>query len=186
MTDARFPERWLNDARLQRVSASAYRLFGNGLMWTVANRTDGHIPVWALAMIPHASEPDAKELAAAGLWPEHERDGWSVVDFGDTQTARSDLELLDNSRRQDAVKKRRQRHHAAGDHSLCYPEVCPLSPGQSPGTSPRDPTRTGKGALTGPRTEVAGRRACAEPGCPRPSRNGCRTCWDHAHLEAAL
>ena len=44
MTDARLPERWLNDGRLQRVSASAYRLFGNGLMWTVANRTDGHLP----------------------------------------------------------------------------------------------------------------------------------------------
>ena len=40
MTDARLPERWLNDRRLQRHSADHYRAFVNALLWSVANRTD--------------------------------------------------------------------------------------------------------------------------------------------------
>jgi hypothetical protein len=127
MTDARFPERWLNDARLQRVSADAYRLYGNALMWCVANRTDGHVPEWALGMIPHAAATVAGELIAVGLWAVHEHDGWIITDFEDTQSSSSDLEVLDNARRRQREKKRRQR---AAERS---PEDVP---GDSPGDSP--------------------------------------------------
>jgi hypothetical protein len=39
MTDARFPERWLNDRRLLRLSDAAFRLFVISLTWSVSNRT---------------------------------------------------------------------------------------------------------------------------------------------------
>jgi hypothetical protein len=129
VTDARFPERWLNDARLQRVTPGAYRLFGNGLMWAVANRTDGHVPGWALGMIPHGFEADANELAAAGLWAGHETDGWIIADFEATQTSRTELEVLDNARRRDREKKRRQRANVPGDNPGG------LSPGTNGGTA---------------------------------------------------
>jgi hypothetical protein len=137
MTDARFPERWLNDARLQRASAEAFRLFVLALTWSVANRTDGRITVDDLDLIPHATAKDAGELADAGLWlTDGWSDGWTIADYESTQTVRSDLELLDNGRRQDRTRKRRSRHHAAGDHSLCYSDVCPDVRGTCPGDSP--------------------------------------------------
>ena len=43
MTDARMPERWLSDRRLLRLSDAAYRLHLTGLLWSVANRTDGEV-----------------------------------------------------------------------------------------------------------------------------------------------
>jgi hypothetical protein len=140
MTDARFPERWLNLAALQRVSPTAYRLFGNALMWSVANGTDGHIPVWALGLIPSAEETDAKELAQVSLWLDHVSDGWVIAPYEDTQTTRSDLELLANGRRQDAARKRRVRHHKQGDHSLCVDD-CPDVRGTCPGDSPEGQVR---------------------------------------------
>jgi hypothetical protein len=172
MTDARFPERWLNDARLQRVGPSAYRLFGNGLMWTVSNRTDGHIPTWALGMIPHASEAAAEELAAVGLWAEHERDGWTVTEFEPTQTSRHELEVLDNVRRREREKKHRQRRPGG------------LSPGTNGGTA-LGQARPGQGQAPNgqqPPTDVHTRETCL--GCDLPPRRGCSTCWDHAYLEA--
>ena len=179
MTDARFPERWLNDARLQRVPAGAYRLFGNSLMWAVSNRTDGHVPAWALTMIPHATEADAKELAAAGLWADG-HGGWVIADYEDTQSTRDDLEVLANARKRQRDKKRRQR---AGI----------VSPGTVPGYVPRDSTRTGQdrpGALkgtgdVGANVAANGAGSCLDDGCSRPPRHGCRTCFDHAYLELA-
>lgn len=112
MTDARFPERWLLDARLQRVSPDAYRLFGNALMWAAGNRTDGHVPGWALDMIPHARVGDAKELAEAGLWAAS-GDGWAITDFEGTQSSRDELDALDARRRADRKRKTEERKRKA-------------------------------------------------------------------------
>jgi hypothetical protein len=189
MTDARFPERWLNDARLQRVSPSAYRLFGNALMWSNANRTDGHIPGWALGMIPHGAEADAKELAAAdGLWAEHQRDGWVIPEYDLTQTSRGELEMLERRRRKDRDRKRRLRSSES-------------SPADSPADNPRDipdeSPRPGQARTHGraehatdshPRVRARSPRdgphddrpLCIAPGCQDPARRGCSTCWAHA------
>jgi hypothetical protein len=109
MTDARFPDRWLLDARLQRVTPAAFRAFSNALMWAVSNRTDGHIPSWAIDLIPHLSEVDAKELAEAELWAGHETDGWVIAEFLDTQSSRDELDALARRRRSDRIRKARSR-----------------------------------------------------------------------------
>jgi hypothetical protein len=124
MTDARLPERWLSDARLQRVSPEAFRAFANSLMWAVSNRTDGHVPVWALALIPHIDEQCARELTAAGLWAGHARDGWVVLSFEETQTTAADLAGLADGRRKQRDRQRRHRAHSAGNHSLCGDRPC--------------------------------------------------------------
>jgi hypothetical protein len=43
VTDARFPERWLNNRRVLRLSDRAFRLFVISLTWSVSNRTDGEL-----------------------------------------------------------------------------------------------------------------------------------------------
>jgi hypothetical protein len=68
MTDARFPERWLNDRRLLRLSDAAFRLFVVSLTWSVSNRTDGELDASDLALMPGIDPTAAGELARAGLW----------------------------------------------------------------------------------------------------------------------
>jgi hypothetical protein len=54
MTDARFPERWLNDRRVLRLPDDAFRLFVLSLAWSVANQTDGRIYDEDQALVPPA------------------------------------------------------------------------------------------------------------------------------------
>jgi hypothetical protein len=177
MTDARFPERWLNDRRLQSVAPSTFRVFANSLMWAVGNRTDGHIPADAVPLIPHASVAEMGALAMASLlMPDMDGDGWRIVDYEDTQTSAAQLEAAAIARRAND-RERQERHRKT------------LLSRDRSRDNPRDNTRPGQ-ARTGqapngqqPLTDVHTREACL--GCDRPARNGCRTCWDHAHLETA-
>jgi hypothetical protein len=50
--DARYPERWLNDRRINRLTDQAYRLFVCSLAWCVSNRTDGILEAADLLTIP--------------------------------------------------------------------------------------------------------------------------------------
>lgn len=111
MTDARFPERWLSDRRLLRLSDAGFRLFAVGLLWSVSNRTDGLLDPHDLAMCASADPARAAELERAGLW-EPAGDGWLIVDYAATQTSAHDLAVLDNARRRDREKKARQRASA--------------------------------------------------------------------------
>ena len=170
MTDARFPERWLNDRRVLRLPDDAFRLFVVSLAWSVANQTDGRIYDDDLTLIP-ASARGSGQLAKAGLW-ERVADYWLITVFEETQTSRADMEVLANARRRQRDKMRRRRGGTV--------------PGHVPGHGSGDSTRTGQartGALRGTSEQ---RGSCAEPDCPRRPRSGCRTCWDHAYLEAAL
>jgi hypothetical protein len=135
MTDARFPERWLNDRRILRLPADDFRLFTFSLTWTVANRTDGRIYDDDLALIPGGDAGRPDRLVKAGLW-ERIADYWLITDFADTQTSRADLEVLDNARRRERAKKRRQRASRG------------TVPGDVPGDISGDSTRTGQ-ARTG-------------------------------------
>jgi len=145
MTDARLPERWLNDRRVVRLSDGAFRTFVTSLVWSVANRTDGVIDSDDLDVVHGASRDKVPELVAAGLY---EPDGsvHLIVDFAATQTSRDQLLRLENMRRQEREKKARQRARKSEESEH-------LSPGTpSPGTVPGD--RTGQGrqdrqALTG-------------------------------------
>lgn len=150
MTDARFPERWLTDRRLLRLSDRHFRVFVSTLAWSVSNRTDGVIEHDDLPLVPvqDASPMDAAALVAAGLWTDESR-GWRVVDFDSSQSSRHELEILENARRREREKKARQRARRAAEDA----DV----PGDRPGdVSPvqHRKDRTGRtGSTTGPRTE---------------------------------
>jgi hypothetical protein len=100
MTDARLPERWLNNRRLLRLSDEDFRSFVMALVWSVSNRTDGRVEPEDLALIPTftVGAPDA--LVNAGLWTRLDY-GWRIDDFLETQTSKHDLEVLENNRRRD-------------------------------------------------------------------------------------
>ena len=137
MTDARFPERWLNDRRVLRLSDAAFRLFVCGLAWSVANKTDGYLSDEDLALIPGVNLEAAEALYDAELWWGHMH-GAQITVFEETQTSRADLAVLANARRRQRDKKRRQRAKAV--------------PGDVPGHSSGDSTRTGQ-ARPGAKTE---------------------------------
>lgn len=108
MTDARFPERWLNDRRFNRLTDAAYRTYAMALIWSVANRTDGQLDDADIQLIPRYSNESVRTLESEGLW-ERCSTGWLIVDFPDTQTSRDELVVLENNRRRVRDKKRRQR-----------------------------------------------------------------------------
>jgi hypothetical protein len=142
MTDARFPERWLNDRRLLRLSDAAFRLFVISLTWSVANKTDGLIYDGDLPLIVSPTDPGhdvdgyiVRELVKSGLW-ERVADYWLITVFDETQTTREQLEAAAAARRKARDKKRRQRAAASA----------------VPRDVPRDNTRPGQ-ARPGAKTE---------------------------------
>jgi hypothetical protein len=136
------PERYLTDRRVLRLSDSAFRAFVNAMIWAVSNRTDGVIEQHDLTLIPNFVTGHEQDFITAGLWDLHE-DGYIIIDFATTQTSRDELEVLENARRADREKKRRQRQAA----KTAIPFESPgTSPGRVPGTA-QDRTgeeRTGK------------------------------------------
>jgi hypothetical protein len=108
MTDARFPERWLNDLRLHEATDSQFRLFTLANAWAVSNRTDGVISSRHLSLIPRATTTDAAALVALGLW-QSTSTGWAIVDFLRVQTSRSQLEGLEARMAND--RERSKRHY---------------------------------------------------------------------------
>ena len=148
MTDARFPERWLNDRRIMRLPDDLFRLFVVSLAWSVANRTDGYLYDDDLAAIPGATRQRALALQDSGLWryvfdgfaatPEGAH-GWLIDEFEETQTTKADLTALDQARKKARDKKRGQRANAAKR--------------DVPGDVPRDSTRTGQARTGSTKTE---------------------------------
>lgn len=110
MTDARFPERWLTDKRIMRLSPEHFRAFITSLTWSVSNRTDGVIEPDDLALIPHFATGSAQALVDAGLWGAREH-GWRIWDYENTQTTRERLAQLEEARTKD--RERQARHRAA-------------------------------------------------------------------------
>ena len=137
MTDARFPERWLNDRRVLRLSDDAFRLFVCGLAWSVANKTDGYLSDEDLALIPGVNLEAAEALYDAELWWSNMH-GAQITVFEETQTSRADMEVLANARRRQRDKMRRRRSGTV--------------PGDVPGHSSGHSTRTGQ-ARPGAKTE---------------------------------
>ena len=118
MTDARYPERWLSDRRILRLSDTDHRTFVTALVWSVSNRTDGVIEHDDLLLMVSATQGSAAALVAAGLWAEEEN-RWTITDFDSTQTSAHQLQALDNVRRYDRDRKANQRRPKSG------PEVDP-------------------------------------------------------------
>lgn len=107
MTDARIPERWLNDRRIQRSDAH-FRSFINALLWAVANRTDGEIQTHELAMIPGFTLGLETEFVSSGVWITTGT-GWRITEFESTQTSRDELEALEQIRAGARKRKAKQR-----------------------------------------------------------------------------
>lgn len=108
MTDARHPERWLVDRRVQRLSADDYRAYSMSLIWAVSNRTDGRLCPDDLPGIPHFTADQAQSLVDSGLWSKDDG-GWFIEEYLLTQTSRAQLEAAENARLKDAARKARER-----------------------------------------------------------------------------
>lgn len=108
MTDARHPERWLNDRRIQQLSSEAFFAFSNALLWSVSNRTDGIIKHADLELIPRCKSGHADELVESKLWKQR-RDGWLIVDYRATQRSRKQLENDDKYRERERERVARVR-----------------------------------------------------------------------------
>lgn len=192
MTDARFPERYLSDRRVLRLTADEFRGWSFATIWSVSNRTDGVILRDELPLVPFMKVETAQKLEACGLWAVIDG-GWVISDFVQTQTSRHELEVLDNARRRDREKKARQRAAKSGSGPT-FSDVPGDGPGGSSlGTSrgrvPEDSTgRTGReeeawfvdngtGEITDPPASVPaalvttwdvapiGQAVCRVPGC---------------------
>lgn len=178
MTDARFPERYLSDRRVLRLTADEFRGWAFATIWSVSNRTDGVILSDELPLIPFMKDPTAQKLEACGLWNAVD-DGWTIADFSQSQTSRHELEVLDNARRRDREKKARQRAAKNGE---------PVSFSDVPGDSPEGSSRgTSRGHVPEDMTGRTGRETSewfvdnetgevSEPPASVPAAWGARTC----------
>jgi hypothetical protein len=117
MTDARFPERWLMDRRLDQLNDHDFRSFAYSLMWSVSNQTDGVIEESDFARIPRFDPKSVGALVAVEVWAVTENKWgeicWQVADFVDTQTSRDDLVSLRKARAANTEKQRRRRARRA-------------------------------------------------------------------------
>lgn len=109
MTDARFPERWLNDSRFRRLTDKGYRTYFNALAWAVANRSDGKVLPEELRFIPDVSIDEVDRLVELKLWQVRRGGGWKITDYESTQTSRDQLEGLEHKKRQDRDRARDYR-----------------------------------------------------------------------------
>lgn len=131
MTDARHPERWLVDRRIQRLSADDYRTYSMSLIWAVSNRTDGRLCPEDLSSIPHFKVEQAQSLVDSGLWSKDD-DDWIIEEYLLTQTSRAQLEAAENARVREAERKARDRARL---------KVAPsFSPPDSPADNRETPT----------------------------------------------
>lgn len=153
MTDARFPERYLSDRRVLRLTADEFRGWSFATIWSVSNRTDGVILSDELMLIPFMKVETAQKLEACGLWATTDG-GWIISDFVQTQTSRHELEVLDNARRRDREKKARQRAAKNGSGPT-FSDV----PGDGPGGTSR-----GRPGDVSRRTAQAGQAGKKRPG----------------------
>lgn len=190
MTDARYPERWLNDRRVQRLSDAAHRLFVIGLVWSAANRTDGVIADEDLAWLPGVDTGCTGELSAAGVWlREREGNSWLMVDFAETQTTRAQLEAAAVGRAAGAERQRRYRER----HRDSERDVTQDVTGDVTRDVTRESTRTGQdrtgqeeGTGDGDVSQALGERCpCGSTAGLLVGADGVRRCRRH-HFEVLV
>jgi Ulp1 family protease len=115
--DARYPERYLTDRRVSRLSDAEHRAYVLALVWSVSNRTDGAIAVEDLDALPRPVTRETLDaLHRAGLVSEEVVNGdlvWLLTDYVETQTTRAELEALDSARRAKRLKAADKRAEEA-------------------------------------------------------------------------
>lgn len=101
--DMHYPERWLNDRRINRLPDPDHRALVLALTWCVANRTDGIITAEDLADLPRGVDSAALDrLATAGLLTDVVRPDGTVVqmltDYMTTQSTAAAMNANDLNR----------------------------------------------------------------------------------------
>jgi hypothetical protein len=94
MTDTNWPEHWLTDPGMNTLTDAAFRVFANGLMWSVTHGTDGELPRSALRWLhpdENALSAAVAELVAVGKWAE-DSDGYLIANFLRHQTSAAVIE----------------------------------------------------------------------------------------------
>lgn len=71
---------------------------------------------------------EVNRLIAAELWEKTTLNGAKAVRFHDWAEFQPTADELDDKRSVWAERKKRQRHHRAGDHTLCLPRYCDDAP----------------------------------------------------------
>lgn len=158
MTDARLPERWLNDRRFRskRPSDAGYRSYMNALAWSVANRTEGIIERGDLEDIPDFNPAAVPELMGDDLWePLGVGDRWRICDFDTTQTGRDLLESVEKRRAYDRKRKAKKAREAAAAKLAGEDD----STGNSAGSLPVDSYSTGQASTGQASKATEGRNA---------------------------
>jgi len=161
-----------NDAAAE-LSDAAVRTHLDALLWSARRLLDLVVPKadlrrFAFSPSVDITAPDAcpvvHELIAAGWW-EDRHDAWYVgLRWPEWQRDRAQVE---SDRERETLKKRRQRAHHQGDHSLCSPR-CSSSP---------VPTRAGPGTPRGLSPVVSPK------GVPGGTRERCTV---HGHEHSAV
>jgi hypothetical protein len=128
MTDARLPDRWLNDRRFIRLfrDSELFESYMMALLYSVTNRTDGFIAREdvALGIIPYFADraPDALvELELSAVVD----GGWLLVDYPTTQTTRDEFARIDRLRagNRERQQRKRDRETAAEDGDVDKADV---------------------------------------------------------------
>lgn len=201
MTDARFPERWLNDRRYMSLSGPDFRAFVCTLTWSVASRTDGVVRHADLDLMAWMTPEIADRLAANEvLVPIGE--GWLIDGFAVTQTSRKQLEALDAKHAADAQRKREDRlqrkmhsDNSAGqqdvrvdvqqDDTRTRTRTRPLPEQPLSQVRAAEPAADPVPSLPTSQRDNGKSDRCVVDGCGSSPRHGLRTCFEHAGLEFA-
>jgi hypothetical protein len=163
MTDARFPDRWMYDLRLQTLPTEHKWSFMMALAWSVHNRTDGLIKYEHLSLIPDFTPGAEKALVGAGLWVTTRSRAWQITDFAETQTSRAELQAQDERRTKARVKKANQREaerqaQKASELASLKSENAPV-PGDTPGDVPGDVSANSSRTRPRTRPPLSGERS---------------------------
>lgn len=111
MTDARIPERYLNDRRLNRLSDSDFRSYIMSLVWSVSNRTEGNLFADDLPLIPRFTSGAEVGIEESGLWRRNGQ-AWIIDRFEFDQSTNAQLEAADRTTLHNRERKRKQRARA--------------------------------------------------------------------------
>lgn len=152
MLDTSFPN---NPAWIREGGAYAQALHLGALAYSDAQGLDGVIPADLIPRLAFACPPElagqsAKMLVEFGFWSENVPGHYVINNYERTNFTKAQADAF---RDREAAKKRRQRLHSAGDHSLCTnPKWCPSlkdTRGESPKVSRGDKRGTGPGDTRG-------------------------------------
>ncbi len=142
MTWTKLGEEFGDAAR--KLSDAAFRTHVEALMWSNRRLLDLLIDPDDIRRFAETKHPEeaVAELVDAGWWRD-EGEGWFIgCKFDDWQLESTVVEVR---REQSALRQRRHRMHAAGDHSICTDRCSVTRDTSRDGTGDvaRDPERSG-------------------------------------------